>query len=259
MAVTADEAQLVEAIARQVLEVLLAGAGQGQGQDAGRSTSMPFPPSSSPDSRWPEQGGCPLVPVGVSVRHVHISRGDLDALFGPGYELSKLRDLTEPGEFAAREVVTVVGPKLRSMDNVRILGPLRKQTQVELALTDCILLGIDAPVRRSGDLAGSAPITLVGPNGTLRLTEGAIRANRHIHVPTAWLRHYGLANDQEVQVRVSGDKALLFENVQVRAGDELNLEMHLDTDDSNGAGLRCGSTVKVILPNRGGCQCSLAK
>jgi putative phosphotransacetylase len=190
---------------------------------------------------------------------VHLCRADLETLFGAGRELTKLKDLTEPGEFAAREVLTLVGPRLRALDGVRILGPLRQRTQVELAFTDCILLGVEAPVRRSGDLAGTAPITLVGPCGTLRLKEGAIRANRHIHVPTAWLTHYGLQNDHEVRVRVEGEKALTFNGVQVRGGDELKLEMHLDTDDANAAAIRCGSTVEVILPDRGGCRCSSAK
>ncbi|MFP4017095.1 MAG: phosphate propanoyltransferase [Halanaerobiales bacterium] len=186
------------------------------------------------------------IPVGVSVRHVHITQEDLEVLFGKGYTLTKKKDLAQPGEFAANEVVTAVGPKLRSISNIRILGPVRSKTQVELAKTDGIQLGINPPVRKSGDLIGSAGITLVGPKGSLTLKEGAIQANRHIHMGTEDAARLGVKNDDIVSVEVDGAKALIFRNVQVRVHEGWVLEMHLDTDDANAAGINCGTQVKLL-------------
>lgn len=186
------------------------------------------------------------IPVGVSVRHVHITQEHLEKLYGPGYKLTKKTDLTQPGEFAANEVVTVVGPKLRSIPNVRILGPVRSRTQVELAKTDGITLGLNPPVRKSGDLAGSESVTLVGPEGSLTLKEGAIRANRHIHMGPEDARKFDVKDDDIVSVEVSGDKSLVFNNVQVRVHEGWILEMHLDTDDANAADINCGTSVKLI-------------
>lgn len=186
------------------------------------------------------------IPVGVSVRHIHICQEDLELLFGKGYQLSRKKDLTQPGEFAANEVVTLVGPKLRSIPNVRILGPVRAQTQVELARTDGIVLGINPPVRKSGDLAGSEAITLVGPKGSLTLNEGVIRANRHIHMGPEDAEKFAVDDDDLVSVEVSGVKGVIFKNVQVRVHDGWILEMHLDTDDANAADINCGTRVKLL-------------
>lgn len=186
------------------------------------------------------------IPVGVSVRHIHISQDDLEKLFGPGYKLTVKKDLTQPSEFAANEVVTIVGPKLRSIPNVRILGPVRSKTQVELARTDGIVLGINPPVRKSGDTVGSESVTLVGPKGSLTLKEGAIRANRHIHMGPADAAGFGVKDDNLVSVEVSGDKALIFKDVQVRVHQGWILEMHLDTDDANAADIKCGTTVGLV-------------
>ncbi|MEJ6950393.1 phosphate propanoyltransferase [Natronospora cellulosivora (SeqCode)] len=186
------------------------------------------------------------IPVGVSVRHVHISQEDLEVLYGKGYKLTKKKDLAQPGEFAANEVVTAVGPKLRSISNIRILGPVRSKTQVELAKTDGIQLGINPPLRKSGDLAGSAGITLVGPKGSLTFNEGAIQANRHIHMGPADAARFAVKNDELVSVEVDGDKGLVFKNVQVRVNEGWVLEMHLDTDDANAAGINCGTQVKLL-------------
>lgn len=186
------------------------------------------------------------IPVGVSVRHLHITQEDLEKLFGRGYSLTKKKNLTQPGEFAANEVVTVVGPKLRSISNVRILGPVRSRTQVELARTDGIILGINPPVKKSGDLEGSESVTLVGPKGSITLKEGVIRANRHIHMGPEDAASFGMKDDDLVSVEVCGDKALIFKNVQIRVHQGWKLEMHLDTDDANAADISCGTRVKLF-------------
>ena len=143
-----------------------------------------------------------LVPVGVTARHIHLTREVLDALFGKGYELQRLRDLSQPGEFAARETVTIVGPSGRPIENVRLLGPLRSYTQVELARSDGIRLGLDLPIRRTGDLAGTPGLTLIGPRGTVILKQGAIRPTRHIHMTEFDAEKFGLSNGQVVRVKV---------------------------------------------------------
>jgi putative phosphotransacetylase len=182
-----------------------------------------------------------LIPVGISVRHVHITPVDLEQLYGPGAQLTKLRDLRQPGEFAANQTVTLIGPRMRPIENVRILGPARSHTQVEVSRTDAILLGLNPPVRPSGQIAGTPGITLVGPAGVVALPEGVICANRHIHLNEADAARFGVKPDQEVEVEVEGDKALIFEHVQIRVGPKFILEMHLDTDDANAAGINCGA------------------
>ncbi|HHV94797.1 MAG TPA: phosphate propanoyltransferase [Firmicutes bacterium] len=214
-----DERKLVEEITRRVLARLQE---QGAAQD--------------PD----------YLPVGVSVRHVHVSQADLEVLYGPGHQLTPLRDLYQEGEFAAKEVVALVGPKMRALENVRILGPVRKRTQVEVSRTDAIYLGINPPVRASGDLAGSSPITLVGPKGTLVLSEGCIVANRHIHMSPKDAERFGLQDNDLVQVEVLGEKGLIFNNVQVRVKDNFRLEMHLDTDDANASGISTGAAARIL-------------
>jgi len=195
-----------------------------------------YPPA--PDSR--------LIPIGVSARHLHIRQEDLEVLFGEGHQLTRLRDLNQPGEFAAQETVTVVGPKRRLFEKVRILGPVRKITQVELSYTDGIYLGMDLPHRLSGDIEGSAPLVLIGPAGVLNLPQGGIRAARHIHINPADLARLGLENGQKVSVRSRGSMSVTFNNVIIRAGENLKLEMHIDTDEANAAGLRCGDPVELL-------------
>jgi propanediol utilization protein len=177
---------------------------------------------------------------------MHITQKDLETLFGPGYKLTKLRDLNQPGEFAANETVTVVGPKRRLFEKVRILGPVRKITQVELSYTDGIYLGMDLPYRISGDIEGSAPLMLIGPEGVLSLPQGGIRAARHIHADPADLARLGLVNGQKISVRTVGPMSITFNNVVVREGKDLNLEMHIDTDEANAAGIRCGERVELV-------------
>ena len=186
------------------------------------------------------------IPVGVSARHMHITQENLERLFGPGYQLTKLRDLNQPGEFAANETLTVVGPKRRLFESIRILGPVRKITQVELSYTDGIYLGLDLPYRLSGDIAGSAPLILIGPKGVLHLSEGAIRAARHIHINPRDSQRLGLKNGQKISVRSVGPASVTFNEVIVREAANLRLEMHIDTDEANAAGLRCGDPVELV-------------
>ncbi len=182
---------------------------------------------------------------GVSVRHVHLCREHLDILFGKGYELTQLKELYNPG-FAAKETVTVVGPKLNAIQNVRILGPLRDKSQVELAKTDCIILGIDAPVKASGKLEGTSSAVIVGPQGVVYLKNGVIRANRHMHMSAEDAGYFGIEDNMEVDVRVPGPKGLTFNNVQVRVSPEFKTELHVDTDDGNAADIVNGSLVEIV-------------
>lgn len=186
------------------------------------------------------------IPVGVSVRHVHISQKDLETLFGPGAELHPFRELYQPGEFAAQETVSLAGPKMRVLEKVRILGPTRDRTQAELARTDSIFLGIDAPVRMSGDLKGSAPITIIGPKGVVELKEGCIRAMRHIHMNPKEAANFGLKNGDIVKLRVGGPSGVTFENVAIRVSDKVRLQVHLDTDEGNVADVHCNQEVEIL-------------
>jgi len=187
-----------------------------------------------------------LVPIEVSARHLHIRQDHLEHLFGAGYQLTKLRDLSQPGEFAANETVTVVGPKRRLIEKVRILGPVRKITQVELSYSDGMYLGIDLPHRLSGDIKGSAPIVLVGPKGVLDLQEGAIRAMRHIHISNDQAQQWGLQAGQKVKVETQGPMKVTFSNVVIRPGANYRLGMHIDTDEANAAGIRTGEIGKIV-------------
>ena len=186
------------------------------------------------------------ISVGVSVRHVHICRKDMETLFGSGAELHPFRELYQPGEYAAQETVSLVGPKMRVLEKVRILGPTRDRTQVELARTDSIFLGVDAPLRMSGDIAGSAPVTLIGPKGVVELREGCIRAMRHIHMNPREAAEYGLKHGDIVKLRVGGPSGVTFENVVIRISDKVRLQVHLDTDEGNVADVHCNQEVEII-------------
>ncbi len=176
--------------------------------------------------------------VETSARHVHVTQEHLEILFGKGYELTKKKDLSQPGQFACEERVTVVGPK-KELKNVSILGPVRKATQVELSLTDARSIGVAAPVRESGDIAGSAGCKLIGPAGEVDLTEGVIAAKRHIHATTADAEQLGVKNGDIVSVKIdTNGRSLIFGDVVVRVSDSYALAMHIDTDESNAAG--CG-------------------
>ncbi|MEM9555123.1 MAG: acetate/propionate family kinase [Acidobacteriota bacterium] len=181
------------------------------------------------------------VPIAISGRHAHLDRAAMDVLFGEGSELTVYRNLSQPGQFAARETVTLVGPR-GEIEGVRVLGPLRSATQVEISRTDEFKLGVDAPVRPSGKIEGSAPITLRGPAGTLQLREGLICAWRHIHMTSADAEAYGVEHGDQVEVEITGgDRDLTFGDVMIRVKDSYVLEMHIDTDEANAAELSPGA------------------
>jgi acetate kinase len=186
------------------------------------------------------------IPIAVSNRHVHLSRKDIDVLFGEGYDLTRIRPLVQPGQFASAETVTVIGPK-GTIEKVRVLGPERKVTQVEVSQTDAIRLGVEAPVRDSGDLRGSAEITLVGPKGQVTLKEGVILSVRHIHMHTEDAKHFGVKDKDRVRVRTQGERPVVFENVVVRVSDQFALEMHIDTDEANAALSKNGDHVIMCV------------
>jgi len=185
------------------------------------------------------------IKVGISQRHVHLSREDLDTLFGKGYELTKKKTLMGR-EFASEEVVTLVGPSLKSIENVRVLGPVRKDTQVEISRTDTFVLKVSPPVRPSGQVEGSEKLVLVGPKGSVYLKQGVIIANRHIHLTPEFAEAHSIKDNDYVDVMVEGIKPTKFYDVQVRVRDDFNVEMHIDTDDANSAGLKNGMRVQII-------------
>lgn len=179
--------------------------------------------------------------VETSARHVHLTQQDLETLFGAGYELTKKKDLSQPGQYACNERVTIVGSK-KELAGVSILGPVRKATQVELSLTDARSIGVNAPVRESGDIAGSGSCKIVGPKGEIEISEGVIAAKRHIHATTEDAKALGVENGEIVSVKIDTDgRSLVFGDVVVRVSDTYALAMHIDTDESNAAG--CGREV----------------
>lgn len=186
------------------------------------------------------------IPVGVSNRHIHLTHEDVETLFGRGYALTKLKDLSQPGQYACKETLTIVGPSLRPIENVRVLGPERKASQVEISRTDSFVLKVKPPVRESGNIAGSAPVTLIGPKGVVTLKEGCIIANRHIHMHTSDGERFGVKDGDFVNVRADGERRTFFYDVQVRVHPQFALEMHLDTDDANAAGIGNGSKVHIV-------------
>ncbi len=185
------------------------------------------------------------IKVGVSQRHVHLSQEDLETLFGKGYELH-IKKYLMGREYASEEVVTLVGPSLKSIENVRVLGPVRKNTQVEISRTDTFILKVSPPVRPSGNVADSEKLVLVGPKGCVYLKEGVIIANRHIHLTPEYAMANGIKDNDYVDVEVEGIKPTRFYDVQVRVRDDFNAEMHIDTDDANSTGLKNGAVVKII-------------
>lgn len=178
------------------------------------------------------------IPIGVSLRHAHLSQKDIDVLFGKGYEL-QFRNELQPGQYAAKETITLLGPK-NILANVRVLAPVRKVSQVEISQTDAFHLGITPPLRDSGQLTGSAGIILVGPVGCLKLEEGVIKAARHIHFDIINAKKLGIKDGDRVRVIINGDRGLIFNNVLARVDDQYRLELHIDTDEANAAGVKTG-------------------
>lgn len=185
------------------------------------------------------------IPVGISGRHVHVTRADLDVLYGEGYQLHPMKDLSQPGQFAAEETVDLITEK-GTFKKVRILGPERKQTQIEVALTDAIKLGLKPPVRDSGDVKGSPGLKIVGPKGSVEIENGVIAACRHIHMTPADAAEFNLKDKDIVNVECCGDRGLIFGQVLIRVNDNFALEMHIDTDEGNAAMLKTGDSVKII-------------
>lgn len=186
-----------------------------------------------------------VVPIGVSARHVHLTQEHVEVLFGAGYQLTKKKELMG-GQFASNETVTIVGLKLRAIENVRVLGPVRKASQVEISATDAVKLGIKAPVRESGNVAGSAPIAIVGPKGALYLQEGCIVAMRHIHMSPADAMAAGVHDGDIVSVKADNERGTTFNHVKIRVDDSFTLEMHIDTDEANASKIATGDTVMII-------------
>ncbi|RKJ43066.1 phosphate propanoyltransferase [bacterium 1XD42-8] len=190
-----------------------------------------------------------MVPIGISARHVHLTQEHVEILFGKGYELTRKKDLMG-GQFAANEQVTIVGTKLRAIENIRVLGPVRKQSQVEISKTDSYKLGIGVPVRESGDVAGAAPIALVGPKGTVYLQEGCMIAKRHVHMSPEDAKAAGQKDKDIVSVKVENERGTIFNHVQIRVDESFTLEMHIDADEANGAGIQSGD-MGYLMPAEG--------
>ena len=184
-------------------------------------------------------------PVGISARHLHLSQADLEKLFGPGHQLTPEKPLSQPGQFSCAETVAVHGPR-GSFPKIRVLGPVRQHTQVEVSRSDAFVLGLDPPVRDSGDLAGSPGARLVGPGGEIVLSEGVIVAHRHLHIPPKQAEELGLKDKDFIRVHVEGPRALVFERVLVRVGPNFALDLHLDTDEANAAGAKTGDSVTLM-------------
>jgi acetate kinase len=198
----------------------------------------------------PVPAPAPRIPIAVSARHAHLSQATLDALFGPGYDLKPKSDLSQRGQFAAQETVRLIGPR-GSLEQVRLMGPPRAHDQVEISRSDEFVLGVDAPVRISGDLANSPGITIEGPRGRVTLRSGLICARRHIHMSDADGQRLGIFDCDTVSVRIdSQGRDLVFSDVTVRIAPDFTLELHLDTDEANAAGVSTGDLGELIVPTR---------
>lgn len=189
----------------------------------------------------------PLLTVMASARHMHVCREDMDILFGPGTELTVYKDLYQAGNFAANEKVTIIGPRSRLISNLRILGPMRKQSQVELAFTDAISLGFDdIPVRLSGNIAGTPGAIIMGPKGTIQLKEGIIRAAIHVHMNPAEAAYFGVKQGDMMKLRIGGSASTTFNNVHVRIDPTAKLNVHMDTDEANACGMHLTKDIELF-------------
>lgn len=185
------------------------------------------------------------IPVGISNRHIHLSQEDLNILFGDGYEFTKIKELSQPGQYACKETVTICGPK-GAIENVRILGPVRSKTQVEVLAGDCFKLGLASQPRLSGDLYGTPGITIIGPKGSVQTTEGLIIAQRHIHMTTTDALFYGVHDGQVVSIQIDGVRGGVFNHVAIRANDASALECHIDTEEANALSLNSKSKITIV-------------
>ncbi|XZE52247.1 phosphate propanoyltransferase [Planctomycetaceae bacterium SH139] len=236
-------AETVERLVREAVRRVTSSAAAGGGQ----ATAAAPAASSSPAK--------PNLVVSISARHCHLTDEHVEILFGPGATLTPEKWLYQDGFYAAAETVMVVGPRRRMLPNVRVLGPTRGHSQVELALTDSISLGIDAPIRHSGDIAGTPGCVLVGPAGTVQLDKGVIRAARHVHINHQDCEYYGVKDGDMMQLRVNSPGcSLTFDEVLVRADAKAKLEVHIDTDEGNASNLDAASSVELIA-QPGDCRC----
>lgn len=190
-------------------------------------------------------GANPLV-VNVSARHVHVTQPDLEVLFGPGARLTKAKDLYQQGEFGSEQLVTLVGPRQRMIPNVRILGPTRNYTQVELSYTDGVYLGVELPLRVSGEHTGTPGMTILGPHGALTIPRGVIRAQRHVHMSKEDLAHFGVRDGEEMTLKIDGACGVSFDHVRVRHHPHVILEVHIDTDEGNACDLESATRIELI-------------
>lgn len=183
------------------------------------------------------------ISVGISNRHIHLNQDDFEILFGKECKLEKIRDLNQPNQYASNLNLSIKGPK-SVIENVRVIGPIRDYTQVEISKTDGYKLGINPPIRESGNIIGSAPVTLIGPKGELKLEYGCIIADRHIHITPKQKELYDLV--ENVDIYVNREKETILKNVHLRVSEESYFELHLDTDDANGCNLKNGDIVEII-------------
>lgn len=185
------------------------------------------------------------IPVGISNRHIHLSKKHVETLFGKGYELTKLKDLSQKGQYACKETITICGPR-GSIEKVRVLGPVRSKTQVELSIGDCRKAGVSPSVRLSGDLKDTSGITLIGPKGSVQLEEGVIVAQRHIHMNNKHAEHFGVTDGDIVKIEVDGLRGGILNNVSIRTNDSFSLECHLDVEEANSFGITPKSKIKIV-------------
>lgn len=188
------------------------------------------------------------VPIAVSARHVHLQPDHVEVLFGAGYELTQRSQLSQPGQFAANETVMIAGPK-SSIERVRILGPVRKASQVEVSFTDAMKLGVKPPLRESGNIEGSAPITLIGPKGSVHIKQGLIIAQSHIHMTPIDATRFGVEDGEYITVDSDGIRPISFRNVRIRVNERYRLEMHIDTDEANAGFITQGAIGRLVKPN----------
>src|SRR3954453_3398827 len=212
-----------------------------------RGTATP-PPARERHAVEPRRAGGPpnTLVCNVSARHMHVTQEHLEILFGPGAKLTKLKDLYQEGEFASEQRVTLVGPRQRIIPDVRILGPVRNYTQVELSYTDGVYLGVDLPLRISGDHDGTPGITILGPKGAVTIDKGVIRAQRHVHMSQADMAHYGVRDGDTMRLRIAGPCGVTFDNLKVRHHPKVILEVHIDTDEGNACDLESATHRELV-------------
>lgn len=185
------------------------------------------------------------IPVGISNRHIHLSEKDAEILFGKGYELTKLKELSQRGQFACKETITLCGPR-GALEKIRILGPLRSKTQVELSMGDCRKAGVSSTVRLSGDLKETSGIILIGPKGSVQLDEGVIVAQRHIHMTPENAKKFGVSDGELVKIEVDGLRGGILNNVSIRTNNSFILECHLDVEEANSLGITPKTKVRIL-------------